>query len=323
MTICAIVPKDKLTPGYGSAHPVCQDVRFIVRCPTDITHYKRLARYNCHRPACPSCWTGWAAREADEAANRIEGYKLATGSPYDARHVTFSPPPGKYTDPTRMLDDLRDILRRIHISAAFVVPHPYRLKNQHQEKIPEKNWSNRYVEALESPTWRDRVEMSWHTHTLMFGPLPSSAEFHKLSGGWVYANHDAHRGARGRTGQELRGTIYYLLTHSWVNGNNKPVRWWFGLSTRNLGKILGDPFLEREPCPICKVDCVKVPPDIVLEDGTVRDFYQDIRNAPVYLCKCKTWEYIVKVKVPTMPIAGNISQRALEIWGPAGPPGVA
>lgn len=295
------LPRLKLTPGYGSPHPVCGDVRFKVVCPEDVKHYSRLARYNCHRPACPTCWPGWAARAADDAAGRVEGYRLATGTDYKPRHISFSPPPGTVKDLPDLIDQANHVMRRFGIQAACVIPHPYRLKQggpaADSEEIPTKTWSNRYTEALDSPTWRDRVRFSPHIHALVYGPLPNSEEFEEKTG-WTYTNHEEDRGSRGRLGGELRATIYYLLSHAWVQGNNAVVRYWFGMSTRTLGKLEGDPYIKTEPCPVCNAACVQAPPDIVTEEGRVIPFYQDIHNAPVHYVKVKTWEYIVRVKAP-------------------------
>jgi hypothetical protein len=131
----------------------------------------------------------------------------------------------------------------------------------------------------------------------VYGPLPNSEEFEEKTG-WTYTNHEEDRGSRGRLGAELRATIYYLLSHAWVQGNNAVVRYWFGMSTRTLGKLEGEPYIKTEPCPVCKAACVQVPPDIVTDEGRVISFYQDIHNAPVHYVKVKTWEYIVRVKAP-------------------------
>lgn len=312
-----------LTPGHGEQHPACGDVRFKVQCPEDIKHYTRLARYNCHRPACPICWPGWAARAADDAASRIEGYQSAVGRAASPRHVTFSPPPGSITTLEDLYDRGNRALRSVGIEAAMVVPHPYRLRRttaDTPEPVPLRSWGNRYTEALSTATWRDRVDFSPHLHAIVYGPLPDPETFQKRTG-WVYRNHDQH--GPGRSGDELRGTIYYLLSHAWVNGNNAVVRYWFGMSTRKLARIPGETYKEPEPCPVCKASCVVTPPDSIQPDGTAVPFYQDIRNAPVYYVKVKTWEYIVRPVFPAVAGRPGISARALLIWGPEGPPALS
>lgn len=312
------LPRLKFTPGYGSPHPACGDVRFKVVCPEDIKHYSRLARYNCHRPACPTCWPGWAARAADDAAGRIEGYRLATGTDYKPRHISFSPPPGTVQDLQDLIDQGNHVMRRFGIQAACVIPHPYRLKHggpaADSEEIPTRTWSNRYTEALDSPTWRDRVRFSPHIHAMVYGPLPNSEEFEEKSG-WTYTNHEEDRGSRGRLGAELRATIYYLLSHAWVQGNNAVVRYWFGMSTRTLGKLDGEPYIKTEPCPVCKAACVQVPPDIVTVEGRVIPVYQDIHNAPVHVVKVKTWEYIVRAKAPPPSNHGSLAGARWKFVG--------
>lgn len=285
-----LVNHNRLTPGYGHEHPSCQDVRFQIVCPEDINHYHRLARYNCHRPACPKCWSGWAARAADDAAARVEGYRDATGKPVEPRHITFSPPPGSVETLEDLYDRANRVMRLVGIEAAMVIPHPYRLSREGRERVPLRSWENRYTEALSSSTWRDRVVFSPHIHAIVYGPLPAADLFHKLTG-WVYRNHD-ERG-RGRAGDELRGTIYYLLTHAWVNGNNAVVRYWFGMNNHTLRKIPGETYKITEPCPVCQKPCRVIPPDIQTGTGPPVPFYQDVHNAPVHLVKVKTWEYII------------------------------
>jgi len=290
----------KLVPGYGSTskgkqndmgfHP-CGFVKFMIACPEDIKHYKELARKSCFRAACPVCWPVWAAREANRAAERIEGHREAFKRYNAARHISFSPPP--YS--TKSLDDLlnqaRDVMRIAGVEAAAVIPHPYRLKHNNSEDIPSGSWTNRYVEVLEKPTWRDHVRMSPHVHALVSGPLMDAGEFHKRTG-WVYVNHDQYAHKR-----SLRGTLYYLLTHAWVNGNSRVIRYWFGMSTRTLGKVELDPEYKTTPCPKCKTDCVKV--DVVMDLLTdeFRPAREDLHNCEVVTRKVRRWEYIERVHV--------------------------
>lgn len=291
-------PLQKLTPGYAEPHPACQDVRFQVVCPEDLAHHRRLARYNCHRPACPKCWPGWAARAADDAAARVEGYRDATGKALAPRHITFSPEPGTVSTLEDLYDQGNRALRLAGVEAAMVIPHPYRLKREARtacEEIPARSWGNRYTEALAKPTWRDRVNFSPHLHAIVYGPLPDPETFKKRTG-WLYVNHDEDR--PGRAGLELRGTIYYLLSHAWVQGNNAVVRYWFGMNNHSLRKIPGETYKVHEPCPVCQAPCRVIPPDIQSETGPPRSFYQDVHNAPVHLVKVKTWEYILAGNLP-------------------------
>jgi len=290
----------KLTPGFGSTskgkpndmgfHP-CGFVKFMIACPEDINHYRDLARKSCNRPACPVCWPIWAAREANRAAERIEGHKEAFKRYNTARHVSFSPPPYSVKGLDDLLDRARDVMKIAGVEAAAVIPHPYRLTNTIREAIPDRSWTNRYVEVLGCPTWRDHVRESPHVHGLVTGPLMDAKAFHKRTG-WVYVNHDQYAHKR-----SLRGTLYYLLTHAWVNGNSRVIRYWFGMSTRALGKIELDPVYKTTPCPKCKSDCVRVD---VVQDNLTLDYWparEDLHNCEVFTRKVRRWEYIERLSV--------------------------
>jgi len=290
-----------LTPGFGSPskgkpndmgfHP-CGFVKFMVVCPEDIKHYKEMARKSCNRPACPVCWPVWAAREANRAAERVEGHAQAFKRYNKARHFSFSPPPYSVKTLDELMDKTHDVMKIAGVEAAAVIPHPYRLKHTDREMIPDRSWTNRYVEVLGEPTWRDHVRNSPHVHALVSGPLMDSKEFHEKTG-WVYVNHDAYAHKR-----SLRGTLYYLLTHAWVNGNSRVIRYWFGMSTRALGKVELDPEYKTTPCPKCKTDCVKVDAAINFLTGEFHPVREDLHNCEVFRRKVRKWEYIEMTKVP-------------------------
>jgi hypothetical protein len=321
----------KLTPGFGDAHAVCGEVRFKITCPKNPKHHDRTAAYNCHRAACPVCWPGWAARAAQEAAARVDGYRTATATPFKARHISISPPPGLITDGdhnadrslSRLYDKARPVLTLLGVTAAAAIPHPYRLKPDRKEAAQDAAalaGCNRYEWALSQPHWSDLVNFSPHMHIVAYGPLMDAEEFEKVSGGWTYRNHDGD-GDDGRTGDDLTQTLYYLLTHAWVRGNHKIVRYFKGMSTRQL-KCTDIGFdLKTEPCKVCQCDCVKTPPDIVWADGTVHAFYQNLENAPTYTVKVRLYLYEVRTRTTAAPgrVPGR-SAQSLLIWGPAGPP---
>lgn len=287
-----------LTPGYGSTakskgldmgfHP-CGFVKFMIVCPEDIRHYKEFARKSCFRPACPVCWPIWAAREANRAAERIQGHKEAFKRYNNARHISFSPPPRTIKSLDDLLNKARDVMKIAGVEAAAAIPHPYRLLHNELEQIPDRSWTNRYVEVLGKATWRDFVRYSPHVHAIVSGPLMDSKEFHDKTG-WVYRNHDQYAHKR-----SLRGTLYYLLTHAWVNGNNKAIRYWFGMNNHMLGRVELEPEYKTTPCPKCKTDCVKV--DVVqdLLTDELRPAREDLHNCEVVKRKVRRWEYIARV----------------------------
>lgn len=321
----------KVTPGYGHDHPACGEVRFKVLCPDNPGHYARSNKYSCHRPACPTCYPSWAARAADRASDTVDGYKSATGTQYNARHVTISPDPYSFpfteASPEALrylVDEGRRVCVILGVSAAAAIPHPYRIKNEYKHIIShlaDAAGVNRYVWALQQENWADLVYFSPHIHLLAYGPLMNAEQFEERTG-WVYRNHDDGADS-GRSGFELKRTIYYLLTHAWVRDNNAAVRYWFGMSTRRLECRLLP--AEHEPilCPVCQVQAVKVPADVVTEPGGPgHPVYQDLHNAPGAYRKIIIRIYLVrtpKARRRTQYKERN-SARYLSIWGPAGPP---
>jgi hypothetical protein len=128
---------------------------------------------------------------------------------------------------------------------------------------------------------------------MAYGTLPPSDKVEK-STGWVYVNYDED--GPGRSGDELKKTLFYLLSHAWVRDNERSVRYWFGLSSRRLG-CTQTTDKEAVPCPVCKVHTVTTPPDARLVDGRISHFYQDLHNAPTYYRKVirrKYWKKRLK-----------------------------
>jgi hypothetical protein len=286
---------EKLTPGNRpeQATAKCGEVLFQIVCP-DHPDDKHLRSYACHGASCPICWESWASRAAEDAASRIEGFQSITGSA-DPRHISFSPPPGRYGkgDREKMTQDLNHLLKAYGISAMVAIPHPYRLIRGDDDDVPEESRSNRYRRALDSPSWFNKVYTSPHLHGFVFGSLPPFEEFQAVTG-WVYRNHDSVGG--GRSGDSLRATLYYLLTHAWVNGNARVVRYWFGISTRRMGRVEMPAVYETVECPVCKAPMVKIPPDRYTVEGVLIVVFQDLHNAPKATIKRKQWQYYLKSK---------------------------
>jgi hypothetical protein len=183
------------------------------------------------------------------------------------------------------------------IDAAAVIPHPYRIRPDLEAQVTacaREEGKNRYQWALEQSNWADLVYFSPHLHIIAYGPLMDAAQFHHKTT-WTYRNHD-DRTNQGRHGEELRKTLYYLLSHAWVNGNHKIVRYWLGMSTHQLKRV--DEGYTRIPvlCPSCGEVCVETPPDIVDSQGTAHHFYQLLANAPQATRKVLRFHFEPRVK---------------------------
>lgn len=320
---------DKVTPGFGEQNLSCGEVRFKVLCPDEPGHFTRNNAYRCHRPECPVCYPSWAARAAERAADIIDGYQSATGTPYMARHITVSPDPDvfPFTEATPealqyLYAEGRRVVGLLGVTAAAVIAHPYRIKKQYQrivKTLSKQAGLNRYVWALQQPNWYDLVYFSPHLHIIAYGPLMDGGLFEKKTG-WKYVNHDG-AGDTGRTGSALKRTVYYLLTHAWVRGNNKAVRNWLGMSSTKLECRQLPSIKEPIYCPVCNAHAVKVPADIVDAAGVSHAFYQDLHNAEHAYRKVIVRIYFVRKKKTHVRCPSRTIARSLDIWGPAGPPG--
>jgi hypothetical protein len=216
----------------------------------------------------------------------------------DFRHVDLSPPPGICPHPNGspealswLYDEAVKVARVLGIKAALSIAHPYRLNPAFRDWVEARAiqaGKNRYEWALSQDNWRDLVIYSPHFHLLVSGPLMDSRQFLARTG-WQYHNHDGKTG--GRRGQDLRKTLYYLLTHAWVNGNHKVLRYWFGMSTHRLMRVEEGFAKVPQVCPTCAAACVQVPPDAIQADGRGVPFYQDIHNAPPALTRVQIFHY--------------------------------
>lgn len=253
---------DHMNPGWSQAMAICGEVRSVVVCPEDPAHVFIRRPTSCGKSRCPICCRYWMLRATTRAVSRIRGYRRANHIKGEPRHITVSPPPGRFSpadsleerveEMQRLLRESNDLMDALGIDGAAIIPHCYRIRREKAQEIndavsKDPNKPNRYTYALSQPNWEDYVVWSPHVHMLGFGYLMNAAEFHAKTG-WVYKNH----GARG--GQSLEKTIFYLLTHAWIRGKDdkavRAVRYWRGMSTRNLACVLT---IEKVAviCPVC------------------------------------------------------------------------
>lgn len=190
-----------------------------------------------------------------------------------------------------LYDQTREKAKLLGVTAAITIPHPYRIRPEKKEEVEAAAavaGKKRYEWALSQPNWADFVYFSPHMHLLAFGRFLTPDDFQKKTG-WQYHNHDDE--TKGRVGDSLRKTLYYLLTHAWVNGNSKIVRYLYGMSTHQMKRV--DEGYQKMPvvCPVCSAACVAKPPDTERFDGTTQPVYQDLHNAPPAMRKVLSHHY--------------------------------
>jgi hypothetical protein len=208
--------------------------------------------------------------------------------------VSSSPPPNQVLELLEsgiseddicrwVLEKFNDLVDALGIRASAVMLHPLRVRPEMKRIVNDgasQTRTNRYRWALNQEDFRKYLYFSPHVHALTFGLLEASDAFEARTG-WIYRNHGP------REGEELLKTAYYLLTHAWVRGNNKAVRYWRGMSTRNLGcdvKVRKDPVV----CPVCGVVVARV---------DIGQSFQDLHNAPGAWRKVEMRSYYVRKRL--------------------------
>lgn len=278
---------DKVTPGHDLPNPFCgvigsRSIRAHVMCPENPKHDTRVIYDDCHRPGCPVCWGSWANRAADRAADTITGFKDAHNYRWYPNHIDISPPLDvvPFTRPTAeclrwLLEEVNDRLDVLGVVAAAVVPHPYRIRKECKQFVNDnasKERVNRYVWALKQDNWFELVYFSPHVHAITYGRLIQFKEFQFLTG-WQYHNH-----GRTHTRVDVVKVVRYLLSHAWVRGNSKTVRYLRGMSSTKL-LVTYEKTKEPDLCRVCKSHKVRVPYVGKDGDGNVIVPYQDLHYA--------------------------------------------
>lgn len=276
----------------------CGDVHHAIICRSNQDHYHRDIPHTCGKPGCPVCWPTWATRATRRAAGRVQGYLTATRTKYRPRHVTFSPPPGRYQEPREVLEAFQKVVNVSGARALALVVHPYRFRGGMKARAWEEARAaafrgNPYEWALSREAWADYLEASPHLHALVYGYLLPSDEFEHLTG-WVYKNLGIRK--------SLEATIRYLLTHAWVRGNAKAIRYWRGMSTRNLGCTVKIEHVTKQ-CPVCHEDLGRV---------AWGEDYQDLRNAPTARFVMEIREYWVRNRAITLTKL-NVNQVLTDV----------
>jgi len=277
---------DKVTPGHGLPDPKCgtissRSVRAKVMCPEDPAHYTRTIFDSCHRPACPVCWPSWADRAAGRIADTVTGFKTAHNYQYYPNHIDISPHPDivPFDKPSPeclswLLEEVNDRLDVLGVVAAALIPHPYRIRDECKRYVNDKASEahvNRYVWALKQDNWFALVYFSPHVHAITYGKLRHVHDFERLTN-WQYHNH-----GRTKSREDVLKVSKYLLSHAWVRGNSKTVRYVRGMSSTKLLVISQDDNLP-DLCPVCHTHAVRVPYYGDDSDGNEIQPYQDLRS---------------------------------------------
>ena len=274
----------KLTPGHlpEPTRDNCGIGAYKKVCRDHPEHGKVLVHDWCYQSGCPTCSDLWVTRASVKAAEQVRGYHGTHKGQSGPWPVVFSLKgyPRNKTGPeilAWLVDRLnRDIPRMEDgavggVRALALVVHPYRFRSKKLKKLAgakarERNegetdnvrpW-NSYDWALRQENWDLFLVFSPHIHGLMFGRLKRSDIVYEETG-WVY-KVPARPGERAHPvrSKNLVRHLLYLLSHAWVKGNGKAVRYWRGISTRHLSYDSHVEFLY-EKCKLCGGNLARVP----------------------------------------------------------------
>ena len=217
--------------GSGESHSNCGLV-FAVGCLNAVEHKGitldgvdftgraavKFVKNSCKRPICPKCWSVWANRECDNAVHRLNTYvlKKRNGQLVKPIHVIVSLPKADYglTLPIMRKKTYR-ALKKVGLFGGMLIYHPRRKANGAWYYSP-------------------------HFHVVGYGWI-RDVRRNYVHSGYVVKNVGIRK--------NLRGTIYYQLSHCGVSEKFHTVTWFGALAYSKLHvvKIVEKPNV----CPIC------------------------------------------------------------------------
>ena len=179
----------------------------------------KYVKNSCHRALCPKCWSFWANRECDSAIRRLDAFVLKNsgGKRLNPIHVIVSV---SHVDYGLSLQELRKkmyrALKRVGLVGGMVIYHPKRKR--------------RIGEWYFSP----------HFHVVGYGWIRDVRKNYVHSG-YIVKNVGVRK--------NVRGTIYYQLSHAGVDVKMHTVTW-FGMLSYNRLRV--PKVVEKtQVCPLC------------------------------------------------------------------------
>jgi hypothetical protein len=238
-----------LLPGMGEGAPDCATWYPEEFC--DEAGHVQLGQHLCGRRDCPRCWNSQWARPRTvsvvqrlAAARHIEEKGLARRTV----HAAVSPAEGSVQsieDFYSAKSEAVDIAKEHGIRGGLVVPHGYRVDEEHKRifraKVEAGKWDPeedggiwRWVRENRKD-WRDQVKWSPHFHVV---GLARDVEGRERADGWVVENikrGDSHgldpfESLHDEAGYEdMVRVVRYLLSHAtFTKEGNRQVVTWFG-----------------------------------------------------------------------------------------------
>lgn len=177
--------------------------------------FVRRYRRSCLRAECPTCYEGWAGREAGRIEHRLDG----AGKLLRVIHVVVSPPILDICMLTyeKLRRKCYSVLKKSGVRGGSVIFHPFR-------------------ENESSKTWY----FSPHFHVLGYGWVRKTKEGYAQHG-WIVKNVGLRK--------TVSGTALYQLSHAGIHKRFHTVTWFGALAYNKLWVPPRE--VEKEICPIC------------------------------------------------------------------------
>ena len=237
-------------PGHGEAYADCGKVNEKHYCPT-CGEYKHELRKSCNRASCPTCYRNWLSRETRSATTRVhQGLYLLRelSTKHLLHHVVWSVPPSEYhlsfQEQRKRFHYRRKVAGSI---AGLMIYHPYRFRAVSDGRIVAWKHCSLNLEA-EAPVVDSYAVYAPHFHTLSVGYLMDSDKFEKRFG-WVYKKLHHERPIWSKV--DMRGVIWYQLSHAGINPKFQALTWYGKFSTNQLVVLETTVIYETVTCPDC------------------------------------------------------------------------
>jgi hypothetical protein len=295
---------DELTwclPGWGVSKDDCGEYLKAISCPdhdiptvTGEKHTRGVILKHCFNPECPVCYSSWAIREGNAAADRMKAaerlYRAEGVDLQDARHFTFSPPQA-------------DAVELIKTKKGYK-----KLKGQCVKLIKKSGLLGGAIVFHSHRVSKDkRLYLSPHFHVIAYGYIVDSPAFLKASNGWIYKN----MGKRAT----LAGTLIYALDHcglGYVDGERAfHALFWFGLLSYN--KVSKVEVIKEEktiPCRACQKEILEYELAVNPDGHGMNPDWNMIKG--VYLVKVKTIVYKLVKFEHKKPVAVEMDFKRFE-----------
>jgi hypothetical protein len=209
-------------------------------------------------------------------------------------------------------------LNALGVIAAVVWYHPYRIIKEIKERLRHYRRVNRLHASV--GFW----QMA-HDDVLNLGSLKAyiceGPHWHAIASGYLeniitYADRKIGGYKKVRyldSETEVRKVGYYLSTHACREATKSTVRYYGKISYSKLSK--GEPQEKIEDC-LCELCGKHLQEHHCLDTGEVTGLAKEKVTRKVI-----TFKYWKRGTKPKVTRQAGLTERAMQIWGPAGPPG--